>query len=179
MGRDSPMRWTEYVIFVLVVVALARPAGLYLTRVCERRRTFLDPLLAPVESALYRLLGVRPDQEMTAGVYIVCFSLFGAICALLLFLVLVLQRWLPGEPADRYLTTPMTVDLAANTAISFTTTTTWQAYAGETTLRYLAQTIGLVAQNFLAGAAGLAAGLRLSAELPGSARQPSGISGST
>src|SRR5579862_5986040 len=68
------------------------------------------------------------------------------------------QRWLPGGPAGAYLTTPMTPGLAANTAVSFTTTTTWQAYAGENTLRYLAQVIGLVAQNFLAGASGLAVG---------------------
>ncbi|HUJ50204.1 MAG TPA: potassium-transporting ATPase subunit KdpA [Bryobacteraceae bacterium] len=152
------MHWTEYIIFLAMVAALAFPVGLYLARVSQRRRTFLDPLLRPVESALYLLLGVRPDQEMTAGVYIVCFMLFGAGCAIVLYLVLILQRLLPGGPADSYLTTPMTQDLAVNTAVSFTTTTTWQAYAGETTLRYLAQVIGLVAQNFLAGAAGLAAG---------------------
>ena len=125
---------------------------------CERRRTFLDPLLCPFESWLYRLLGVRPDQEMSAGVYIFCFLLFGASCALVLFVLLMFQRWLPGGPADGYLSIPMTLDLAANTAVSFTTTTTWQAYAGESTLRYLAQVIGLVSQNFLAGAARLAAG---------------------
>jgi K+-transporting ATPase ATPase A chain len=87
-----------------------------------------------------------------------CFLLFGAICSILLFFVLMLQRWLPGGPADAYLTTPMTPDLAANTAVSFATTTTWQAYAGENTLRYLAQAIGLVSQNFLAAASGLAVG---------------------
>jgi len=152
------MRWLEYIVFLLIVVALARPVGLYLARVCQRRRTFLDPLLGPLESALHRLLGVHPEQEMTAGVYIVCFLLFGAGCAIVLFLILMFQRWLPGGPADAYLTTPMTKDLAANTAVSFTTTTTWQAYGGEQTLRYLAQVIGLVAQNFLAGAAGLALG---------------------
>ena len=70
-----------------------------------------------------------------------------------------LQRWLPGGPDDRYLTTPMTPDLAANTALSFSTTTTWQAYGGETTLRYLTQVVGLASQNFLAGAAGLAVGM--------------------
>jgi K+-transporting ATPase ATPase A chain len=152
------MRWKEYIIFLLIVVGLARPAGLYLARVCQHQRTLLDPVLRPVESLLYRLLGVRPEQEMTAGVYIVCFLLFGAGCAMVLFLVLIFQRWLPGGPADAYLTTPMTADLAVNTAVSFTTTTTWQAYSGESTLRYLAQVIGLVAQNFLAGASGLAAG---------------------
>jgi len=152
------MRWREYIGFLLIVIALARPVGLYLARVCRRQRSFLDPVLRPVESLLYRLLGVYPEQEMSAGVYISCFLLFGAGCAMLLFLMLILQRWLPGGPADSYLTTPMTADLAANTAVSFTTTTTWQAYGGENTLRYLAQVIGLVAQNFLAAAAGLAVG---------------------
>ena len=152
------MRWVEYIVFLAFVVGLARPVGLYLARVCQRRRTFLDPLLRPIESLLYRLLGVCPEQEMSAGVYLASFLLLGAGCALLLFLLLMFQRWLPGGPADAHLTTPMTADLAANTAVSFTTTTTWQAYAGESTLRYLTQVIGLVAQNFLAGAAGLAVG---------------------
>ena len=162
------MRWLEYLVFLLIVVGLARPAGLYLARVGERQRTFLDPLLRPVESAFYRLLGVHPETEMTAGIYISCFLLFGSGCAILLFLVLMFQRWLPGGPADAYLTTPMTTDLAANTAVSFTTTTTWQAYGGEQTLRYLAQVMGLVAQSFLAGAAGLALGF---AFIRGFARQ--------
>ena len=152
------MRWLEYIIFLAIVVGLAEPVGRYLVRVCQRRRTFLDPVLRPVESVLYRVLGVSPEQEMSAGVYIASFLLFGAGCALVLFLLLMFQRWLPAGPADSYLTTPMTADLAANTALSFSTTTTWQAYGGESTLRYLAQVIGLVAQNFLAGAAGLAIG---------------------
>jgi K+-transporting ATPase ATPase A chain len=152
------MRWNEYIIFLVIVAALALPVGLYLTRVCQRRRTPLDPLMRPVESLLYRLLGVYPEQEMTARVYILCFVMFGVGCAILLYLILIFQRFLPGGPANAYLTTPMTQDLAANTAVSFTTTTTWQAYAGENTLRYFAQVIGLVSQNFLAGAAGLAAG---------------------
>jgi potassium-transporting ATPase potassium-binding subunit len=168
------MRWTEYIIFLAIVIALALPVGLYLARVCQRRRTFLDPLLRPVELLLYRWLGVRSEEEMPAPVYIACFLMFGAGCAIVLYLVLILQRWLPGGPADAYLTTPMTQDLAANTAVSFTTTTTWQAYAGETTLRYLAQIIGLVAQNFLAGAAGLAAGF---AFIRGIARERSGAIG--
>jgi K+-transporting ATPase ATPase A chain len=152
------MRWLEYIVFLVIVVGLAPLAGRYLARVCQGGHTFLDPVLCPFESLLYRWLGVRPKEEMSAGVYIACFLLFGAGCALLLFLVLMFQRWLPGGPADTYLSTPMTADLAANTAVSFTTTTTWQAYAGENTLRYLAQVVGLVAQNFLAAAAGLAVG---------------------
>jgi potassium-transporting ATPase potassium-binding subunit len=100
--------------------------------------------------------------------------LFGVACTALLFLVLLGQRWLGGGPADSYLTTPMTVDLAANTAVSFATTTTWQAYGGESTLRYLAQLVGLVTQNFLAGAAGLAVGF---AFIRGIARERSGTIG--
>jgi potassium-transporting ATPase potassium-binding subunit len=168
------MHWPEYVLFLLIVVALARPVGLYLARVCEGQRTFLDPLLRPIESLLYRLLGVRPQQEMHASVYIACFVLFGAVSTIFLFSLLMLERWLPGGPADAYLTTPMTLDLAANTAVSFATTTTWQAYAGETTLRYLAQTIGLVSQNFLAAAAGLAVGFGF---IRGFARERSGAIG--
>jgi len=154
----TSVRWLEYIVFLALVVGLALPVGLYFSHVAQRRRTYLDPLLRPLESLLYRLLGVRPEEEMSAGVYIVCFLLFGAGCTIVLFLVLIFQRVLPGGPADVYLTTPLTLDLAGNTAVSFTTTTTWQAYAGENTLRYLAQLIGLVAQNFLAGAAGLAVG---------------------
>jgi K+-transporting ATPase ATPase A chain len=153
------MRWPEYIVFLALVIGLARPVGLYLARVFERKPTFLDPVLRRTESFLYRLLGIHRAKEMSAGVYTLCFLLFSAVSTVGLFLLLLVQRWLPGGPGDHYLTTPMTADLAANTAISFATTTTWQAYGGETTLRYLTQLIGLVSQNFLAGAAGLALGI--------------------
>jgi len=153
------MRWLEYFVFLALVVALARPAGLYLARVFEGKSTFLDPALRPAESFLHRWLGVRSRQEMSAGVYTLCFLLFSAAGTGVLLLLLLIQRRLPSGPADHYLTTPMTADLAANTAISFATTTTWQAYGGESTLRYLTQLLGLVSQNFLAGAAGLAVGI--------------------
>jgi K+-transporting ATPase ATPase A chain len=153
------MRWVEYFVFLVIVAGLARPVGLYVARVFEGTPTFLDAVLRPVESLLYRLLGVRANREMSARRYTLCFLLFSAVSTVGSFLLLLAGRWLPGGPADRYLTTPMTWDLAANTAISFSTTTTWQAYAGETTLRYLTQLIGLVSQNFLAGAAGLALGI--------------------
>jgi K+-transporting ATPase ATPase A chain len=155
------MRWMEYTVFLALVIGLARPAGCYMARVFEGNRTILDAVLRPIEALLYRLLGVHAGEEMSAGVYAVCFLLFSAVGMGGLFFLLLVQRWLPGGPIDHYLTTPMTTDLAANTAISFSTTTTWQAYSGESTLRYLTQLIGLVSQNFLAGAAGLAAGIAL------------------
>src|ERR1700733_12190424 len=153
------MRWVEYLVFLIVVTGMAWPVGLYVARVFEGTPTFLDPALRPVESLLYGLLGVRRNREMSARRYTLCFLLFSAVSTVGLFFLLLAGRWLPGGPADHYLTTPITWDLAANTAISFSTTTTWQAYGGETTLRYLTQVVGLVSQNFLAGAAGLALGV--------------------
>ncbi len=153
------MRWLEYALFLGTVVALAGPVGRYMARVFDRKPTLLDPLLTPLERALFRLLGVRPQAEMTAGTYLGCFLAFSGLGTALLFGLLMIQQWLPGGPDDRYLVTPLTPDLAANTALSFSTTTTWQAYGGETTLRYLTQVVGLVSQNFLAGAAGLAVGV--------------------
>ena len=152
------MRWLEYIVFLSLVVGLAWPVGIYLACVFHRRPTLLDPVLRPIESLLHRLFRVQA-QEMTAGVYTVCFLLFSAVSTAGLLVLLLIQRWLPSGPADHYLTTPMTLDLAINTAISFSTTTTWQAYGGENTLRYLTQLVGLVSQNFLAGAAGLALGI--------------------
>jgi K+-transporting ATPase ATPase A chain len=153
------MRWLEYAIFLGTVLALARPAGLYLARVFEGKPTLADPLLRPLEARLLRLLGVHAEREMTARGYLVSFCIFSALGALLLFLLQLGQAFLPGGPDARHLTTPMTVDLAANNAWSFATTTTWQAYGGETTLRYAVQIVGLAAQNFLAGGAGLAVGI--------------------
>src|SRR5580704_17951098 len=152
------MRWLEYIVFLALVVGLAWPFGIYLACVFQRRPTLLDPALLPIESLLHRLFR-NQGQEMTARIYTLCFLLFSAVSIAGLFVLLLIQRWLPGAPADRYLTTPMTLDLALNTAISFTTTTTWQAYGGENTLRYYSQLVGLVSQNFLAGAAGLAIGI--------------------
>ncbi len=153
------MRWLEYAVFLGIVVGLARPVGLYLARVFERQRTFLDPVLWPLEALLYRLIRVQPEQEMTAPVYLICFLIFTVLGTVLLFLLLLVQQSFPGGPDSRYLTTPLSTDLAINTAVSFSTTTTWQAYTGESTLRYLSQLVGLTAQNFLAGAAGLAVGI--------------------
>jgi K+-transporting ATPase ATPase A chain len=153
------MRWFEYAVFLGLALVLAGPVGRYLARVFERQPTLLEPVLGPLERGIYRLMGVRPDVEMSASVYTFCFIAFSLVSTFGIFLLLLLQRMLPGGPDDRYLTTPMTLDLAANTALSFATTTTWQAYGGESTLRYLTQIVGLASQNFLAGAAGLAVGV--------------------
>src|SRR5579862_4339151 len=125
----------QYGVFLLVVVALWKPAGGYMASVFEGRPTGLDAVLGPVERAIYRLTRVDARAEMNWKEYAASFILFSGVGALLLFLILRLQRVLPWFfPGE--LTTSLSPDLAMNTAISFSTTTTWQAYPGETTMSY-------------------------------------------
>ena len=163
----------QYFLYVVIVTLLVRPLGGYLDRVFSRRRTALDFLCVPVERGIYRLAGVDPSIEMSAAEYGYCFVAFGLICTLLLYLVLRLQSFLPWF-FPQYHTTPLSADLSLNTAISFSTTTTWQAYAGESTMSYFSQMVGLCTQNFLAGAAGLAVGI---AFIRGLGRESSGSLG--
>jgi K+-transporting ATPase ATPase A chain len=148
----------QYGVFLLVVIALVKPLGGYMTRVFTRERTWLDFLLRPVERLIYKLARVDPTIEMNWKQYAVSFILFSLAGTVLLYLILRLQYLLPFYDAA-HLTTPLTPDLAMNTAVSFSTTTTWQAYAGETTMSYFSQLVGLTAQNFMAGAGGLAVGV--------------------
>jgi K+-transporting ATPase ATPase A chain len=163
----------QYVLFVAIVTAVVEPLGGYMERVFSRQPTFLDRLCLPVERLIYRVTAVDPDVEMTGKEYATCFVLFGLAGTLLLYGILRVQQFLPWF-FPQYQTTPLSPDLALNTAISFSTTTTWQAYAGENTMSYFSQMVGLCAQNFLAGAAGLAVGI---AFIRGVARQLSGTLG--
>ena len=158
----------QYAVFLGIVILLVKPIGGYLQRVFAREKTFLDPLARPAERLVYRLAGIDVEQQMTGQQYAIAFVIFSLAGTVLLYIILRLQTVLPGVVNRAYLTTPMTPDLAFNTAVSFATTTTWQAYAGETTMSYVSQIVGLTAQNFLAGAAGLAVGI---AFIRGFARQ--------
>jgi potassium-transporting ATPase potassium-binding subunit len=143
--------------FILIVYLLVKPVGAYLERVFERQRTFLDPLLSPAERLVHRLIGIDPKSEMDWKRYALAFTLFGLVNIVIVYLLLRWQAFLPWF-FPKVMTTPMTPDLATNTAVSFATTTTWQAYAGERTMSYVSQLV-LVGQNFFAGAAGLAVGI--------------------
>jgi K+-transporting ATPase ATPase A chain len=157
----------QYAAFLLIVTLLVRPVGGYLARVFSGERTWLDPALGPLERGIYRLAGVDPSAETDWKGYAGSFIGFGLLGTLLLYAVLRLQPLLHTfDPA--YRPGPLAPDLAMNTAISFATTTTWQAYGGETTMSYFSQVFGLTTQNFLAGAAGLAVGI---AFIRGLARQ--------
>lgn len=166
--------YAQYAIFLIVVTALVKPAGAYMARVFEGRFTPFDSVLRPIERMIHRMIGTSLAREMRATEYTIAFIMFSLAGTLLLYGLLRLQHLLPGGPDPSYLSTPLTPDLSANTAISFATTSTWQAYGGETTMKYWTQLIGLVGQNFLAGASGLAIGI---AFIRGFARENSGTIG--
>ncbi len=147
-----------YLVFIVIVTVLVRPVGRYLWHVFTGRRTRLDLVLVPVERLIYRICGVDAAEGMSWKRYAASFVQFSALGVLLLYALLRLQSSLPGSETGTP-ATPLTNDLSANTAISFATTTTWQSYAGETTMSVLSQSAGLTAQGFLAGAAGLAIGI--------------------
>jgi K+-transporting ATPase ATPase A chain len=149
---------TQYLLFLAIVTALVKPLGGYMERVFSRKHTLLDRLCVPVERLIYRMSAIDADVEMTGKEYATCFVLFGLAGTLLLYGILRMQQFLPWF-FPQYHTTPLSPDLAMNTSISFSTTTTWQAYGGESTMSYFSQMVGLCAQNFLAGAAGLAVGI--------------------
>jgi K+-transporting ATPase ATPase A chain len=119
----------QYVLFVAIVTIMVKPLGGYMERVFSRQRTALDRLCLPVERFIHRMTGVDPNVEMSGKEYATCFVLFGFAGTLLLYAILRMQQFFPWF-FPQYHTTPLSPDLALNTAISFSTTTTWQAYAG-------------------------------------------------
>ncbi len=140
-------------VFFLALLAAVKPLGWYMARVYEGRFCGLDRLLGPVERVMYRLCGVRPNEEMDWKTYGTAMLLFNAAGLLALYALLRLQGSLPLNPVKFGAVAP---DLAFNTAVSFATNTNWQAYGGESTLSYLVQMLGLTVQNFVSAATGMA-----------------------
>ena len=150
----------QYSVFLVTVVLLVKPVGAYMADVFERQPTFLDFAFNPFEKLIYKITRVDAEREMNWREYAAAFIIFSFAGTIVLFLILEVQTILPFFSLTKdSLTSPMTPDLAMNTAISFATTTTWQAYGGETTMSYFSQIVGLTVQNFLAGAGGLAVGI--------------------
>jgi K+-transporting ATPase ATPase A chain len=153
----------QFIVFLLVLVALAKPLGEYLGRVLEREGTPMDRLLRPLETGLYRLAGIDAAHRMDWKHYAMAVLLFNFLGALAIFLLLRCQAVLPLNPQGL---PAVPTDLAVNTAVSFITNTNWQNYAGETTLSHFSQMAGLTVQNFLSAAtamgvmAALARGIR-------------------
>jgi K+-transporting ATPase ATPase A chain len=150
--------WAQIVLFCAIVVALAPLLGGYMTRVFDGERSFLSPVLRPVEAGLYRIAGVDAAHEQRWLTYAVAMLLFNAGGFFLLYGLMRLQTLLPFNPAGQSGVAP---DLSFNTAISFVTNTNWQNYGGESTMSYLVQMLGLTSQNFLSAATGIALAMAL------------------
>jgi K+-transporting ATPase ATPase A chain len=149
----SVFDWVQIVLYVVILIALAKPLGSFMARVFNGERNFLSPVLAPVERFTYRLLGTRPDEEMNWKKYAVAVLLFALLGVVTLFIIELLQGVLPFNPQHLPGVSPA---LAFNTSISFNTNTNWQNYGGETTMTYFTQMVGLTVHNFLSAAAGIA-----------------------
>jgi potassium-transporting ATPase potassium-binding subunit len=150
--------WIQILLFCVIIVAITPVLGAYMTRVFSGQRTFLTPVLRPVEVAIYKLAGVDERQEQHAVTYTVGMLLFHVGGFLILYLLMRLQAGLPFNPAGQ---SAVAEDLSFNTAISFITNTNWQNYGGESTMSYLVQMLGLTHQNYLSAATGIVLAMAL------------------
>ena len=146
--------WLQLALFVAALALITKPMGLYLVQVLDAKgRTWLDPVLKPLERVTYRLMGTKPDQEQDWKQYTVAMLLFSLVSCLFTYVILRVQHLLPLNPQGFGALSP---DLAFNTATSFTTNTNWQSYTGESTMSYLSQMVALVLHNFTSAATGIA-----------------------
>ncbi len=145
--------WLQIGLYLVVLVLLVKPLGAYMARVYQGERTFLDPVLRPVERFIYRIAGVRENAEMDWKVYTIAFLLFSLASLVVVYALQRLQGVLPLNPQGLGAVSP---DSSWNTAVSFATNTNWQGYGGETTMSYLTQMLALTVQNFVSAAAGMA-----------------------
>ena len=145
--------WLQIALFLLVIFLVTKPLGVYMARVFNRERTFLDPVLRPIERLLYRLTFVDETHEMRWTEYAVAMLLFSGVSMLLLYLIQRGQGFLPFNPQKLAAVPP---DVALNTAASFTTNTNWQNYVGEVVMSYFTQMAGLAYHNFISAATGIA-----------------------
>jgi potassium-transporting ATPase potassium-binding subunit len=143
----------QIIVYIVTLLALAKPLGWYMARVYEGESVGLNRLLAPLEALLYRLSGVNPKEEMRWTDYAVSFLIFNLLGVLAVFALQRLQAYLPFNPQGL---PGVSSDSAFNTAVSFATNTNWQGYSGEVTMSYLTQMLGLTVQNFVSAAAGMA-----------------------
>jgi len=145
--------WVQILVFLVLILAVTKPLGVFMTRVFNGERTFLDPVLRPIERLLYRATGVDETREMDWKEYAVSVLLFSGVSMVLLYLLQRVQGVLPFNPQKLG---KVAADLSFNTAASFTTNTNWQAYTPETTMSYFTQMGGLAYHNFVSAATGIA-----------------------
>jgi len=146
--------WMQIAVFLALILAITKPLGVFMARVFSGGKTFLDPVLRPMERALYRVTGVDEHHEMRWTEYAFTMLLFSGASMLLLYLLERVQQWVPWWNPQKFgAVAPI---LAFNTAASFTTNTNWQNYSGESTMSYLTQMAGLAYHNFASAAVGIA-----------------------
>ncbi len=147
--------WFQILVFSVILLAITKPLGVFMARVFAREKTFLDPLLRPIERLLYRSTGVDESHEMDWKEYAVSMLLFSAVSMLLLYLIERVQgmHWMPWNPQHF---ANVEQHLAFNTAASFTSNTNWQNYSGENTMSYFTQMVGLAYHNFASASVGIA-----------------------
>ncbi len=145
----------QLAFYMVVLIACVKPLGTYMANVFGGR-SFVNRIFGPAERLLYRLFGVREDDEMNWKTYALAFMVFNVLGLLVVYALQRLQTSLPLNQGTAFLTTTMTPDSAFNTATSFATNTNWQGYGGETTMTYLTQMLGLAVQNFVSAAGGMA-----------------------
>ncbi len=143
----------QYVLYLAILAALAIPLGAYIKKVMFGEKTFLSKILTPCENLVYKIMRVDKEEQMNWKKYAVSVLIFSGIGLVFLFLLQILQGFLPGNPQGL---SGVKRDLSFNTASSFVTNTNWQAYSGESTLSYLTQALGLTVQNFVSAATGIA-----------------------
>ena len=145
-------------LFLLILTIAAIPIGKYMSKVLTSKKTFMTPVIQPLEKLVYRICSIDENQEMTWKRYAYALLIFNIIGITFLFVLQLMQNFLPLNPAQM---SGVRWDTALNTAISFGTNTNWQSYAGETTMSYLTQMLGMTVQNFLSASVGIAALLAL------------------
>jgi K+-transporting ATPase ATPase A chain len=144
--------WLQILFYFALLLAVTKPLGVFMARVYNRERTFLDPVLGPVERLIYRLTGVNADREMRWTEYAVAMLLYSVVSMIVLYALQRLQYYLPFNPQKM---AGVSTHSSFNTAASFTTNTNWQGYGGETTMSYLTQMAGLAYHNFTSAAVGM------------------------
>ena len=146
--------WIQFAIYVVGLALITRPMGLYLLRVLDANgKTWLDPVLRPLERGTYRVMGIDPNKEHDWKQYTFAMLMFSLVGCLFTYAILRLQYFLPLNPQRLAAVSP---DCSFNTATSFTTNTNWQSYVGETTMSYFSQMVGLAFHNFVSAATGMA-----------------------
>ncbi|HEY1465064.1 MAG TPA: potassium-transporting ATPase subunit KdpA [Terriglobales bacterium] len=145
--------WLQILVFITIIFAITKPLGIFMAKVFEREKTFLDPVFRPMERLIYRLTGVDENHEMRWTEYAIAMLIYSGVTMFALYVIERVQQYLPWNPQKM---AAVGADLAFNTAASFTTNTNWQNYAGESTMSYFTQMAGLAFHNFASAAVGIA-----------------------